>query len=130
MVIDSSACIAILFDEPERLRFVELVGVAELWVMSAINYTETRIVAARSKNIVMERGLPQIIDDLAVTIQSATPHLAERAALAYFRFGKGNHPARLNLGDCFDYALAKSRGEPLLVKGGDFALTDVEIAHG
>jgi len=130
MVIDSSACIAILFDEPERLRFVELVGVAELWVMSAINYTETRIVAARSKNIVMERGLPQIIDDLAVTIQSATPHLAEQAALAYFRFGKGNHPARLNLGDCFAYAPAMSRGEPLLFKGGDFGLTDVEIAHG
>ena len=130
MVVDSSALIAILFGEPERTKFLQLIGASERSSMSAINYTETRSVAARSKNIVMERGIPQIFDDLAVTIESATPHLAEQAALAYFRFGKGNHPARLNLGDCFAYAPAMSRGEPLLFKGGDFALTDVEIAHG
>ena len=65
-----------------------------------------------------------------MTIEAVTPQIAEQAALAYFRFGKGYDPARLNLGDCFAYALARSRGEPLLFKGGDFGLIDVEIADG
>ena len=96
--------------------------------MSAASYAEAGIV-------VMQRLSPAALDDLAALLDGAgveivpvTPEQARLAIAAYARCGKGRHPAGLNYGDCFSYALAQARGEPLLAKGGDFVRTDVVMA--
>jgi ribonuclease VapC len=126
MVVDSSAIIAILFGEPESDRFSKLILQADKRLLSAVNHFEASIVAdAASKS----RDGPTI-DDLFAALSLQIVPVAEVdsgiARIAYQRFGKGNHPARLNMGDCFAYALAKLSGEPLLFKGTDFLQTDVK----
>ncbi|MEJ0060685.1 MAG: type II toxin-antitoxin system VapC family toxin [Terricaulis sp.] len=128
MVIDSSAIMAILLGEPEELAFVELIGAAETRLMSPINLVETHIVCFGRKREAGVRELQAFLNAAQITIASIEPAQANLARDAFDRYGKGRHPAALNLGDCFAYALSKTSGEPLLFKGADFAKTDVVAA--
>ena len=93
-----------------------------------MNFVEAAIRIDRLGSEEKSRKFEELIRTLQIEITKITPEQAYLAREAYQRFGKGNHPARLNLGDCFAYALAKARGEPLLFKGDDFRKTDVEAA--
>ncbi len=125
MVIDTSALVAILFDEPERRSFNEAIEAAADRSMSAATFVETSIVVEGRRGADGVRLLDQLIDRSDIEIVSVDDRQARTARLAWARFGKGRHKAALNYGDCFSYALAKERGQPLLFKGEDFAKTDV-----
>jgi ribonuclease VapC len=126
MVIDTSAVIAVVFDEDERNAFTEAIAANSELLISAASVFESCVVAAAKKSNPMAAGLvDHMIADLQIQVVPFDSAAVTAAREAYFRFGKGNHPARLNLGDCFAYALAKSRGLPLLFKGDDFARTDI-----
>lgn len=127
LVVDTSAVIACLTGEPERAVVADSLQLATQRDFSAVNLLEARLVLTFTK------GLPAgLIDDFlmdyAVRVVPFDEDLSTLAFDAYRRFGKGRHAARLNMGDCAAYALAKARGWPLLYKGDDFALTDVERA--
>jgi ribonuclease VapC len=128
VILDSSALVAILFEEPEALAFADLIGKAEGVAMAAPTLVETTMVAEGRTG----PGMREKLDSLLTTIApEVVPFNEAHAAIArdgWRRYGKGRHPAALNLGDCFAYALAKARGEPLLFKGDDFARTDVKRA--
>ena len=128
MVIDSSALIAILRREPEEQAFRSAIKLASTRLLSASTRVETGIVAL---GLAGEVGLEQV-DALLDTLRVETvPLSADHARLAidaFRHFGKGRHPAGLNFGDCFSYALAKATGEPLLFKGDDFSQTDIRRA--
>lgn len=128
MILDSSALIAILFKEQEAARFTSAILEAGDVAIGAPTLVEATMVAeGRSRS-----GMRDRLDALMTAIQpEVVPFTAEHATLAceaWRRFGKGRHPAGLNLGDCFAYALAQARGEPLLFKGQDFVRTDVKVA--
>lgn len=125
MIVDASALLAIVFGEADRQRFYTSLGRSTSSTVSAVNYVEAGIRADRDK--VPDRGqlLDEIIERFGVGVASVTPEQARLAREAYRRYGKGIHPAKLNLGDCFAFALAKARREPLLFKGNDFAHPDV-----
>ena len=129
MILDTSAIIAILraeADAPELARAVELARVARL---SSATYLEASIVIDRMREPIASRRLDDFMGEAKVQIEPFTLEQAHIARAAYRDFGRGSgHPARLNYGDCFAYALAKVMGEPLLYKGGDFAHTDVQSA--
>jgi ribonuclease VapC len=126
MVLDTSAIIAMTFDEPERDVFVDVIGAQALLVMSAATLHETSVVAARKKRDANAAGLiEEFIINFRVGVVSLDADDARAARDAYFRYGKGFHPAGLNLADCFSYSLAKSRNESLLFKGTDFLKTDI-----
>ena len=129
IAVDTSALCAIVFDEPECADFSRLIGAAKQVLISAVSVVEARMVVLRRKN---NAGLATLDAILALPIfEVIPPGLAEIAIAhaAFVTYGKGNgHPASLNFGDLFSYALAKSRGLPLLFKGEDFALTDVAVA--
>ena len=124
MVIDSSAVLAILLGEPEAESFADCIASAAQPRMGMVSVLETTAVALRR----LRMNLAQVIQFLSTAGVILTP-LDERqlvfAGEALERFGKGRHPAHLNFGDCFSYALARSLGEPLLFKGDDFARTDI-----
>lgn len=125
MVIDSSALIAILLDEPERRRLNELIESDPRRLLSATNYVEVSIVIESRHRELGGHMLDLLIKRATIEIVSVDIAQAEGARRAYRRYGKGRHPAGLNLGDCFAYALSELTGEPLLYKGGDFGHTDV-----
>lgn len=124
MIVDSSAVLAILLGEAEAERFADCIASAPRPRMSMVSVLETTAVALRR----LRMNLTLVIQFLDATGVILTP-LDERqlilAGEALERFGRGRHPAGLNFGDCFSYALARSLGEPLLFKGNDFARTDV-----
>jgi ribonuclease VapC len=123
IAIDSSAVIAIVRLEPGYQRFVRQVELAAARLMSAANYLECAIVLTRYADGRQE--LDEWISHFSVEIVPVDFVQARLAADAFVRFGRGQHPARLNYGDCFAYALASSRAIPLLYKGMDFSRTDV-----
>jgi ribonuclease VapC len=124
MVIDTSAIIAILEDEPERARFVRLVVADEVRLLSAVSRVECTCVVEGRKRDAGRAELDLFLREVA----PVTADQAEIACEAFRRFGRGRHPAGLNIGDAFSYALAKATGEPLLFKGDDFARTDIARA--
>jgi ribonuclease VapC len=128
MVIDTSALLAILFDEPERRAFNVRIEAATVRVMSAASWLETAIIIDDRRGYEGARDLQFLISAAGIEILPVDLDQAQVARDAYRRFGRGNHRAALNYGDSFAYALAKLRAEPLLFKGGDFGLTDVEPA--
>jgi ribonuclease VapC len=129
MILDSSALVAVLRDEPEAVTFLEIIDQAPQCRLSAANYVETAVVIDSSRDPVASRRLDDFLQQAEIEIQPVTKSQARVAREAYRDFGKGSgHPARLNLGDCFAYALAKESGEPLLFKGDDFSCTDVSCA--
>ena len=127
MIVDTSAVIAILRDEPDAVRFVEALARASTVRMSAASYVETAVVVDANRDPVLSRRLDDLLVAAEVSVEPVTREHAEIARQAYRDFGKGSgHPAGLNFGDCFSYALARATGQALLFKGDDFSRTDVE----
>ncbi len=126
MIIDTSALLAILFDEPDGPVLLQLVVEAPTRLMSAANAVEAWIVADRHANPAKAPALDELIEAVGIDIEPVTVSQARLAREAYKTYGKGNHPAGLNYGDCFAYALAKATGQPLLFKGEDFSQTDIK----
>jgi ribonuclease VapC len=125
MVIDTSALIAILFGEPEALSFTRAVAKEPRKLISAFNALETGIVVEAKKGEAGGRELDLLLHRAQIEIVAMNADQAELARTAWRKYGKGNHPAGLNIGDCCAYALAKYSGEPLLFKGNDFSQTDI-----
>jgi ribonuclease VapC len=129
MVIDTSALVAMLNDEPEADRFEAAVEADRVRLMSAASYLETAIVIETRFGEPGGRELDLWLHRAAVDLVSVDADQANIARVAYRRYGKGRHRAGLNYGDCFSYALAKVSGQPLLFKGDDFAQTDIGGVH-
>ena len=126
MIIDTSALIAILRDEADAATFAEAIAGAHTRRMSAASYVEVGAVIDGARDPVASRRVDELLATASVTIEPITVDQARIARAAYRDFGKGSgHPAGLNFGDCFAYALAIETGEPLLFKGADFGHTDV-----
>ena len=125
MVIDTSALLVILQDEPERRAFNEAIEAAEGRAMSAATFVESSIVTEARYGAEGLRDLDLLIAKAKIEIVPVDLEQAHTARLAFSRFGRGHHPAALNYGDCFSYALAKVLASPLLYKGADFAQTDI-----
>ena len=129
IAIDSSALMAIILDEPERKSFLDSLDLAEKALVSAATLIESRMVAHGKGGEKLVLALDEIVQGYTMEIVPPGPAEIEIAHAAFVTYGKGNgHPAQLNFGDLFSYALAKSRGVPLLFKGDDFALTDIAVA--
>jgi ribonuclease VapC len=121
MIVDTSALIAILRDEPEARSFAIAIAEADRRRLSAANYLEAAIVIDGSRDPIASRGFDDLLREAGIGIEPVTAEQAKIAREAYRDFGRGTgHAARLNFGDCFAYALAKATGEPLLFKGDDF----------
>ncbi|MDX3911035.1 MAG: type II toxin-antitoxin system VapC family toxin [Sphingobium sp.] len=125
IVIDTSAIMAILLNEPEADACIAAIEAEDRLAISAGTLAETLIVAGR-RNVGQEAS--RLIEGLGIEIASVTPATAWQAALAYRQWGKGVHPASLNFGDCFAYCLASERVCPLLFVGNDFSQTDLQSA--
>ena len=128
MVVDTSALVAILSNEPERRAFNQKIAEAGSCFVSAGSYLETSIVIEARYGYEGVRDLAFFLQEALITVVPFDTQQVELARLAYAEFGKGKHRAALNFGDCFAYALAKKRGEALLFKGEDFTQTDIEVA--
>jgi len=121
MIVDTSALIAILRDEPEARAFAIAIADADRRRVSAANYLEAAIVIDGSRDPIASRRFDDLLREGGIAIEPVTEEQAKVAREAYRDFGRGSgHAARLNFGDCFAYALAKTTGEPLLFKGDDF----------
>ena len=128
MIVDTSAIIAILFDEADADRYDRAVAAAPICRMSVANFIEATIVLESREGIGAGHEFDAYLEEAAIELVPVTVEQALAARRAWRRFGRGNHPAALNFGDCFAYALAEATGEPLLFKGEDFALTDLPAA--
>ncbi|QYX31598.1 type II toxin-antitoxin system VapC family toxin [Sphaerospermopsis torques-reginae] len=126
MVIDTSAILAIIYGEPEELIFIELINESEECLLSSPSSVEASIVLGTKHGEKGVENLKLLIETLSITIVPFTIEQAQLASEGFLKFGKGRHPAKLNMGDCFSYALAKFTNQPLLFKGNDFIHTDVE----
>ena len=125
MVIDTSAVLAILFDEPEADDIEMAIDADPVRLMSAASYLETAIVAESRLGEPGGRELDLLVHKAGIEIVAGTAEQADAARDSWRRFGKGRPLASLNFGDCFSYALAAASGEPLLFKGDDFGKTDI-----
>jgi ribonuclease VapC len=126
MILDTSAIVAILQDEPESLAFAQAVENNRPVRISAANWLEAAVVVDGNRSPVLSRRFDEFLREAGVEIEPVTAQQAALAREAYRAFGRGSgHPAHLNFGDCFAYALAMERDEALLFKGKDFANTDV-----
>lgn len=131
MIVDSSAIVAIHEGEPERARFLDILAAARGSLISAATYVECGIVLDRKRPEQPTSRLDELLDQFDIEVVALTPEQARVARRAHRRYGRGSgHRAKLNLGDCFSYALAMSKDEPLLFKGEDFTHTDVRVASG
>ena len=128
MIIDTSAVLAVLFAEDDANRYAQAIAEAHAPAMSAASYLETAIVIDRQLGTAAGRQFDAFIMRAGIEVEPVTREHADIARQAYLDYGKGHHPAALNFGDCFAYALAKSTRSPLLYKGEDFAQTDIDAA--
>lgn len=128
MVIDTSALAAIMFDEPERAAFVREIAHAPRRLVSSATVVECSLVVEARRGEVAGRELDLFLHRAMVHTVAVDEEQVLLARAAWRRYGKGRHPAGLNFGDIFSYALARATGEPLLFKGDDFAQTDVAPA--
>ncbi len=128
MIIDTSAILAILLGEPDAAHYEEAIAAAWPRRMSAVALLEAATVVESRGGAKAGHELDVLLEKAAVELVPVTSEHANAARRAWRNFGKGNHPAGLNFGDCFTYALADTMGEPLLFKGEDFAHTDIEAA--
>jgi ribonuclease VapC len=127
MVIDTSALIAILLGEPEAQRIASAIADDPNKVMSSFSLLEAGIVIEAKKGEAGGRELDLLIHRCEIEVVNLTTDQSELARVCWRRFGKGRHPASLNIGDCCSYALSKYTNEPLLFKGDDFSKTDLEL---
>jgi ribonuclease VapC len=128
MIVDTSAVIAVLFNENDAPIYAKAIAKADPCRMSAATFVEVSIVVEVQTKSTGSRQLDAFMRRAGITIEPVTEEHAHLARQAFTDFGKGRHPAGLNYGDCFSYALAKATGEPLLFKGKDFAKTDLASA--
>lgn len=129
--VDSSAVVAIVKGEPERVRFISAIEGAGRSTISAANYFESSMVCEggdKAPGKIMFESEFALLATLGLTVVAFDETQAEFAREGFRRYGKGRHPAGLNFGDCFAYALAKALDAPLLYKGTDFAKTDLKCA--
>jgi ribonuclease VapC len=129
MVIDSSALIAILCDEPERSEFNRQIEADSRRFVSTASVLETSIVLENRYGDEAYRELDFFLLKASIEVCPVDVEQLEIARRAYRQYGKGRHPAGLNYGDCFSYALAKQKGESLLFKGNDFSKTDIKCCN-
>jgi ribonuclease VapC len=127
MVIDTSALAAIFFGEPERQTFLQAITSNGSRLISAASLLETGIVLEARQGEAAGREFDLFVVRANLEIVAVDAEQADLARSAWRKYGKGRHPAELNFGDCFSYALAKFSGEPLLAKGTDFRLTDIAV---
>ena len=127
VVIDTSALLAILLGEPERGKFLQLLSQSETRLLSAANALATAIVVESRRGEAAGRELDLFLHRTKIEIVAVDADQFSIARFAWRKFGKGRHPAALNFGDCFAYALAKTSSEPLLAKGQDFRRTDLQL---
>ena len=125
MVIDTSALVAILRDEPERSTFNRAIEAADTRILSVASFLETSMVIDSRHGPDGVRDLDLFIAKADIDLVAVDADQAYVARAAFRSYGKGRHPAGLNFGDCFAYALAKTSGEPLLFKGSGFPQTDI-----
>ncbi len=130
MVVDSSAILAVLLNEPERNAFTDALSADAVRLMSSVNVLEAAVVVSSRKGPHGAHELDLLIHRAEIEVMPFTPDHLRLARDVYERYGKGRHPAGLNLGDCCAYALARYTGERLLFKGNDFPRTDVTAALG
>jgi ribonuclease VapC len=129
MIVDTSALIAILRDEPEARSCAEAIAAAAGCRLSAASFVEAAAAIDGSRDPIASRRFDELVRAARIVIEPVTEAQARIARAAYRDFGKGSgHRAQLSFGDCFAYALAKATGEPLLFKGNDFAHTDLKSA--
>jgi len=128
MILDSSAVLAVVFGEPELEAFARAITAAPVCHLSAASLFPASIIAESRAGDLAVRQCDSFFRNARVSVEPVTEDHALLARQAYSDFGKGRHPAGLNFGDCFSYALAKSTGEPLLFKGDDFRKTDIQPA--
>ncbi len=128
MILDSSALVAIALDEPERAALLAKMDASDVIAVSAPTLVETAIVlSARTGADATDMLTDLLAAADAIVVEFGPDHWTE-AATAWWRFGKGRHPASLNFGDCLAYATARVAGLPLLAKGDDFPKTDIDLA--
>ena len=126
MIVDSSAIMAILNEEPEAEACLAAIRATRQAKMSAATFLECALVVDGYGRVDLSAALEPMVERLGITVVPVSVEQVRLGRVAHQRFGRGSgHPARLNLGDCFAYALAKDTGEPLLYKGDDFVHTDV-----
>jgi ribonuclease VapC len=128
MIVDTSALAAILFGEPDAACYAQLIHDADRCVISVANFVELSIVIEAQLGPDAGRQCDVFFRRAGIIIEPLTIEHGHLARQAFLDFGKGRHPAGLNFGDCFAYALAKATGEPLLFKGQDFSKTDIKAA--
>ena len=129
MVIDSSAVLAILFQEPDARMFAAAIEAESAPVISAASVVEVGAVLLSRRTKLAHKDLADFLRESGVRVEAVDQYQAELALDAFERYGKGGgHLAQLNFGDCFSYALAKATGKPLLFKGADFSKTDLSSA--
>jgi ribonuclease VapC len=129
MIVDTSALVAILLEEPDWLPLAEALSAAASAKLSAASFVELVIVVDRRGTPVLSRKADEFLERLEIRIEPVTERQARIAREAYRDYGRGSgHPANLNFGDCFAYALARDLGEPLLYKGTDFSHTEIRSA--
>jgi ribonuclease VapC len=129
VILDTSALVAVLFQEPEAENFARLILAADVCRLSVVNHLELAIVLERQARQDAARQAEAFLRAAAIVVEPVTLQQGALARQAYYDFGRGRHRARLNFGDCFAYALAKAMDEPLLFKGQDFVQTDVRVAR-
>ncbi|MFZ3265684.1 MAG: type II toxin-antitoxin system VapC family toxin [Terriglobales bacterium] len=128
MILDTSSLVAIIAEEPDAERYIEAISRASLCRISAANFLELSIVIESQFGSDVLRQCDALFRRVGIVIEPVTVEHIHVARQAYHDFGKGRHPAGLNFGDCFAYALARTTAEPLLFKGGDFGKTDIVSA--
>jgi ribonuclease VapC len=128
VIIDTSVIVAIVRRDSGYRAYFQAIDASGERLLSAASYVEAAIVLDQSSDPVVRAALDDLLRDLEVQVVPVTVEQARIARQAHQQFGRGRgHPARLNFGDCFAYALARERNQPLLYKGGDFALTDIPL---
>lgn len=128
MVLDASALVAVLFDEPDRQEIVRAIAAARRRLISSATLIEASIVVESRRGEASGRELDLFLHRAMVEIVAVDEEQAQLARAAWRSYGKGRHPAGLNYGDLFAYALARATGEELLFTGDDFAQTDIAAA--
>jgi ribonuclease VapC len=128
MIVETSALVAILLREPNFEELVFKLAETDIRNLSAASYLEASIVLVKKRGEEIALELDRAIHEMEIAVVPVTADEARAARSAFLQYGKGRHPAQLNFGDCFAYALAKTRGEALLCKGNDFTKTDLELA--
>lgn len=129
MIVDTSACVAILRKETGYTTYLQALDSADVLRMSAATYLELATVIDGRRDPVMSRGIDNFLEQFNIRIEPVTVEQAQIARQAYRDYGRGSgHPANLNFGDCFTYALARTAREPILYKGDDFNHTELRSA--